>query len=201
MILVIYIGLNGFYQTKKLRKIVKIKHSSSLFTLRSGRISWQEGEGKDEPWNLHHLTLYCTVDTRLWTEEGTKLVIEEKAEDIAKTITRSKGKDDLNKKQLAYINRKNSTLAKIHNPFPRPSIALYKGQSHILLGVSLGLENPATLAVVNAVTGEVINYRNTKQLLSDNYKLLNRQQQQKRALSHKRKIAQILAAPQSIWRF
>ncbi len=184
-----------FLSDQEIKKNSKNQHSSSLFTLRSGRISWQFGEGKGEPWNLHHLTLYCTVDTRLWTAEGTKLVIEEKAEDIAKIMTKTKEKGDLNEKQLAYIKRKNSTLAKIHNPFPRPSIALYKGQSHILLGVSLGLEKPATLAVVNAVTGEVIAYRSIKQLLGDNYKLLNRQRQQKQALSHKRKIAQTLAAP------
>jgi hypothetical protein len=184
-----------FLEDQQIKKNSKNQHSSSLFTLRSGRIAWQEEEGKGDPWNLHHLTLYCTVDTRLWTAEGTKLVIEEKAEDIAKIITQTKDKGDLNEKQLAHIKRKNSTLARIHNPFPRPTKALYKGQSHILVGVSLGLEKPATLAVVNAVTGEVITYRNIKQLLGENYKLLNRQRQQKQALSHKRKIAQTLAAP------
>lgn len=68
----------------------------------------------------------------------------------------------MNDKQLAHIKRKNSTLARINNPFPRPTTALYKGQSHILVGVSLRLENPVTLAVVNGVTGEVITYRNNK---------------------------------------
>jgi IS605 OrfB family transposase len=192
-----------FLSDQEIKKNSKNQHSSSLFTLRSGRISWKFLEGKGvrgsaataAPWNLHRLTLYCTVDTRLWTAEGTKLVIEEKAEDIAKILTQTKEKGDLNEKQLAHIKRKNSTLAKIHNPFPRPSKALYKGQSHILLGVSLGLEKPATLAVVNAVTGEVITYRSIKQLLGDNYKLLNRQRQQKRALSHARQIAQTQAAP------
>lgn len=44
----------------------KNQHSSGLFTLRSGRLAWQAGVGKGDPWNVHHLTLFCTVDTRLW---------------------------------------------------------------------------------------------------------------------------------------
>ncbi len=50
-------------------------------------------------------------------------------------------------KQQAFIKRKNSTLARLKNPFPRPSQPLYQGQSHILVGISLGLEKPATAAL------------------------------------------------------
>ncbi len=173
----------------------KNQHSSALFTLRSSRISWQEEEGKGKPWNIHHLTLYSSVDTRLWTEEGTNLVKEEKAEEIAKTITQTKVKRDLNDKQEAHIKRKNSSLARINNPFPRPTQPLYKGQSHILVGVSLGLEDPATIAILDGTTGKVLTYRNIKQLLGENYKLLNKQRQQKHLLSHQRHIAQRMAAP------
>jgi transposase len=134
----------------------------------------------------------------LWTAEGTNLVIREKTEEIAKAFTNIKAKDDLNEKQLAYIKRKNSTLARINNTFPRPSKPLYQGQSHILIGVSLGLEQPATVAVVNGPTGKVLTYRNIKQLLGDNYRLLNRQQKQKHTLSHQRQVAQRLAAPNQI---
>ena len=108
------------------------------------------------------------MDTRLWTTEGTNQVREEKAEEIAKIITNTKAKGDLNEKQQAHIKRKNSTLDRINNPFPRPTKPLYQGQSHILVGVSLGLEKPATLAVVNATTGQVITYRSIRQLLGDN---------------------------------
>jgi transposase len=184
-----------FLEDQQIKKDSKNQHSSALFTLRSGRISWQEGEGKEEPWNIHHLTLYCCVDTRLWTEEGTKLVKEEKAEEITKTITQTKAKGDLNDQQQAHIKRKNSSLARINNLFPRPSKSLYKGQPHILLGVSLGLEKPATVAVVDVISGKVLTYRSIKQLLGDNYKLLNRQRQQKQALSHARQIAQRQASP------
>jgi hypothetical protein len=192
-----------FLEDQQIKHESKNQHSSSLFTLRSGRIAWLQGEGKGvrgsaataAPWNIHRLSLYCCVDTRLWTDEGTELVRQEKAEEIAKTITKTKEKGDLNEKQLAHIKRKNSTLARINNPFSRPSKPLHKGQSHVLVGVSLGLEKPATVAVVDATTGKVLTYRSIKQLLGDNYKLLNRQQKQKHSLSHKRQIAQQLAAP------
>jgi IS605 OrfB family transposase len=184
-----------FLEDQQIKKNSKNQHSSALFTLRSGRIAWQEGEEKGEPWNVNHLTLYCSVDTRLWTQEGTNLVKEEKAEEIAKTITQTKAKGELNDKQQAHLKRKNSSLARINNPFPRPSQPLYKGQSHILLGVSLGLEYPATIAIVDGTTDKVLTYRNIKQLLGDNYKLLNRQRQQKHLLSHQRHIAQRIAAP------
>lgn len=189
-----------FLEDQQIKKNSKNQYSSSLFTLRSGRIAWQSAEGKGKPWNINHLTLSCTVDTRLWTAEGSQLVAEEKALEITKSITRTKEKETkekikLNDNQLAYIKRKDATLTRISNPFPRPSQPLYKGQSHILVGVSLGLEKPATLAVLNAVTGKIIAYRSIKQLLGENYKLLNRQRYQKQVLSHQRKIAQTLAAP------
>jgi hypothetical protein len=184
-----------FLEDQQVKRNSKNQHSSSLFTLRSGRIALQEGEGKGDSWKVNCLTLYCCVDTRLWTTEGTNQVREEKAEEIAKTITQTKAKGELNDKQQAHIKRKNSSLARINNPFPRPSKPLYKGQSHILVAVSLGLEKPATVAVVDGSTGRVITYRNIKQLLGDNYKLLNQQRQQKHSLSHQRQIAQTLAAP------
>lgn len=45
------------------------------------------------------------------------------------------------------------------------------------------------------ISGKVFTYRSIKQLLGNNYRLLNRQRQQKKALSHKRKVAQSQAAP------
>jgi hypothetical protein len=179
-----------FYEDQEIKRASIDQHSSSLFTLRSGRIAWTEGTGKGDPWNIHHLTLYCTVDTRFWTLEGTEQIRQEKATDIAKILTNMNEKGDLNEKQQAFVQRKHSTLARINNPFPRPSQPLYQGQPHILVGVALGLEKPATAAVVDGTTGEAIAYRSIKQLLGDNYKLLNHQRQQKRASSHKRHKAQ-----------
>lgn len=171
-------------------------HSASLFTLRAGKIAWQEGEGKGEPWNINHLTLYCSLDTRLWTTEGTQQVRKEKEAKITEFLNKNQDKSDLTQTQKANIKRKESTLVKISNPFPRPSqpLPLYQGQGQILVGVSIGLESPATLAVVDAITKRVITYRSIRQLLGENYRLLNRQRRQKQSLSHQRQKAQRLAA-------
>lgn len=183
-----------FLEDQQIKRASKNQHSSSLFTLRSGRIGWQEGEGKGEPWNLHRLTLYCTVDTRLWTAEGTEQVKEEKAAEIAKVLTRTKEKGNLNENQQAFIQRNSSTLTRINNPFPRPSKPLYQGKSHILVGVSLGLEKPATVAVVDAIVTKPLTYRSVKQLLGKNYHLLNRRRQEKQRNSQQRHSAQKQAA-------
>jgi len=117
------------------------------------------------------------------------------ASEIAKTLTAMKEKGDLNEKQQAFIKRKNSTLARINNSFPRPSNPLYQGQANVLVGVSLGLEKPATAAVVDAITGKVLAYRSIRQLLGENYKLLNRQRQEQHQNSSKRHNAQRQGAP------
>lgn len=184
-----------FLEDKHFKDNNKDQYTSSLFTLRSGRIVWAEGEGKGDPWSVHHLTLYCTVDTRLWTSEGTEQVRQEKATDIAKTLIRMKEKGDLDEKQQAFVKRKHTTLARINNSFPRPNKALYQGQSHILVGVSLGLDKPATACVANATTGKVLTYRSVRQLLGDDYKLLNRQRQQQQRNSHQRHKAQKHSKP------
>jgi len=186
-----------FLEDQQTKRDSKSQHSSSLFTLRSGRIAWQEGKGKGEPWNVHHLTLYCTVDTRLWTAEGTEEVREQKATEIAEVLTRMKQKGELNEKQQAFVKREHSTLRKINNPFPRPSHPVYQGQSHIIVGVSFGLERPTTAAVVDASTSQVLTYRSVRQLLGDNYALLNCQRRAQQLNSHQRHQAQKQAAPNS----
>ncbi|MFM7368787.1 MAG: type V CRISPR-associated protein Cas12k, partial [Sphaerospermopsis kisseleviana] len=114
----------------------------------------------------------------MWTTEGTKQVSEEKITKITKTLDSTKQKDELNDKQQAFITRQQSTLNRINNPFPRPSKPIYQGNLSILIGVSFGLEKPVTVAVVDVVKNEVIAYRSVKQLLGENYNLLNRQRQQ-----------------------
>lgn len=184
-----------FLEDQQTKRQSKNQHSSGLFTLRNGRLAWLEGEGEGEPWNLHRLTLYCCVDNRLWTEEGTEQVRQEKADEITKFITKMKDKSDLSETQQAFIQRKQSTLTRINNSFERPSKPLYQGESHILVGVSLGLEKPATAAVVDAIANKVLAYRSIKQLLGDNYELLNRQRRQQQYLSHERHKAQKSFSP------
>ncbi|WP_066425713.1 type V CRISPR-associated protein Cas12k [Anabaena sp. 4-3] len=186
-----------FLEDQELKRNSKNQYSSSLFTLRSGRLAWSPGEEKGEPWKVNQLHLYCTLDTRMWTIEGTQQVVDEKSTKITETLTKAKQKDDLNDKQQAFVTRQQSTLNRINNLFPRPSKSRYQGQPSILVGVSFGLENPVTLAVVDVVKNEVLAYRSVKQLLGKNYNLLNRQRQQQQRLSHKRHKAQKRNAPNS----
>jgi len=181
---------NRFLEDQQIKRDGKDQFSSGLFTLRSGRLAWQENEGKGDPWSVHRLTLSYTVDTRLWSAEGTEQVRQEKAAEIVKTITQTEAKGALNKNQESFIKRKKSTLARINNPFPRPNKSIYMGQPHISVGVSLGLEQPATVAIVDFNTGKALTYRSIRQLLGDDYNLLHRQRYQQRTSAHQRHKAQ-----------
>ena len=112
------------------------------------------------------------------------------AAEIVKTITQTEAKGGLNKNQESFIKRKKSTLARIDNPFPRPKKSIYAGQPHISVGVSLGLEQPATVAIVDVNTGKALTYRSIRQLLGDDYNMLHRQRYKQRTSSHQRHKAQ-----------
>lgn len=187
-----------FYEDQETKRASKNQHSSSLFTLRSARILWQEGTAKGQPWQINYLTLQCTVDTRLWTAEGTEQVKQEKSDEITKILTNMEEKGDLSQTQEAFIKRKRTTLDRLNNSYPRPSKLLYQGQSHLLLGVAFGLEKPATIAIVDGRTGKAITYRSIKQLLGENYKLLNRHRKQKQVQSHQRHKNQKKFAPNQL---
>jgi transposase len=184
-----------FLEDQQTKRDSKNQHSSSLFTLRAGRICWQERQGKGLMWNRHRLMLYCSLDTRLLTAQGTQQVKSEKSAKITKILTKTKDKGELDDKQQAFVKCQQSTLDRINKPFRRPSKPLYQGQSSILIGVSLGLEKPTTVAVVDAKEVRVLTYRSVKQLLGDNYKLLTRQRQQQQSSSHERHKAQKRGAP------
>ncbi|GAB4533709.1 MAG: hypothetical protein Tsb0014_19370 [Pleurocapsa sp.] len=198
-----------FLEDQQIKKEGKNSHSSGLFTLRSAKLAWREDKKKNtgQPWNDNRLVLFCTVDTRFWSAEGTQVAKEEKEVKILKTIDNMKQKEKLTASQQAFIQRKHATLAKLNNPFPRPNRQLYQGKPNIVLGVAMGLEKPATVAIVDGSTGKAIAYRNIRQLLKDKkseqkksedkkkkyrkkYSLLNRQRQQKKTLSHLRHEAQ-----------
>jgi hypothetical protein len=168
----------------------KNQHSSALFALRSARLSWQESDRKGHPWDTHTLTLSCTVDTRLWSAEGTEDVRQEKAADVAQVLTRLNEKGDLSKTQAGYAKRLNSTLERLNNPFHRPSRPRYQGQSHIIAGLSLGWDAPLTLAIWNASTQKVLTYRSLRQLLGQNYSLFLQHRREQPQQSHHRHKAQ-----------
>jgi IS605 OrfB family transposase len=179
-----------FLEDQETKRASKKQHSSGLFTLRSARLAWQEGEGKGNPWDIHRLTLFCTLDTRLWTAEGTEQVRQEKAVEVAKKITQMQSKGDLLENQQNYIKRLNSTLTRINTPFDRPSNPLYRGQTNIIVGLSVGLEKPATVSIWNATTNQVLGEFSIRQLLGENYRLLNKRRLEQQRTAHQRHKAQ-----------
>jgi hypothetical protein len=166
----------------------KRQHTSSLFLLRSAKLIWIPKEDKGEPWNVHQLYLSCTLDTRLLTAEGTELVKQEVAADTKQKLVTMQEKPDRADTQDNYVKRLQSTLDRLDRPFNRPSKPLYRGQSHIIVAVSMGLQSPVTAIAIDMTTQKILAYRSTKQLLGDDYRLVNRQrniQTQQRHLSHK----------------
>lgn len=182
--------LHRFFEDQEIKKKSNHQHSSSLFTLRSARLLWREGKDKGEPWQSHHLYLQCSLETSFWTTEGTQKIAQEKIVEIQNYLEKLEQKKDLNKNQKDEKKYKQSTLVKINTSYPRPNKSLYQGNSAIIVGVSLGLDKPATVAIVDGPNQKVLTYRSIKQLLGENYHLLNRQRQQKQKMSHLRHQAQ-----------
>jgi hypothetical protein len=182
--------LERFYQDQEVKRQNKDTYSSALFTLRSGMLAWQEQQGKGAPWQKHRLTLTCSLDTRFWSAEGTEVIRQQKAIEVKEILAKMEDKADLTKNQEAFITRRQSTLDRLNNPFPRPHQPLYCGQANLILSISMTLDKPATVAIVNTLTGKAITYRSFKQLLGDEYHLFNRQRKQKQHLAHLRKNAQ-----------
>lgn len=152
-----------FWEDWQALKASKDTYPPGLLTLSSAMLIWTEGNGKGNPWNVNHLALHCSYDTRLMTAEGTALVQQEKS---------SKALQNLEREQPDPRNQ--SKLDRLKNIPDRPSQKPYQGNPEILVGLSIGLANPVTAAVVNIGTGEVLTYRTPRTLLGDHYRLLNR---------------------------
>ncbi|MEP0752306.1 type V CRISPR-associated protein Cas12k [Trichocoleus sp. Lan] len=178
---------------------------AGLLTLRSARLVWQEGEGKGEPWQVHRLLLHCSVETRLWTAEGTEEVRAEKIAKTQKIIDSMKAKGSQSNKLTAHET--SLKLLKTFDGFSRPSQAGYKGNPSIVIGVSFGRTKPATVAIVNIETGKVLAYRDVKQLLSKpikegktkkkktQYEQLKRRREQQRLNNYEHHNAQKKGTP------
>lgn len=151
----------------------KETYPAGLLTLSSAILGWREGDGKGNPWNVNHLVLYCTFDTRLMTAEGTLQIQQEKVTKALKKLTHANSDP-----------RNQSTLDRLQHLPQRPSKNPYQGKPEILVGVSIGLVYPVTVAVVDGSTGDALTYRTPSTLLDDRYHLLtrHRQQQQQNAL-------------------
>ena len=166
----------------------KATYPAGLLTLSSAKLMWIEGRGKGEPWNVNHLALHCTYDTRLMTAEGTLHVQQEKLAKATRNRTLKIPDHELTEHQKKFQQRNASSLSRLTNLPHRPSQKPYQGNPEILLGLSIGLASPVTAAVVNGSTGDVLTYRTPRTLLGDRYHLLNRyryHQQQNTLQRHK----------------
>ena len=187
-----------FLQDQEVKKASRNQHSAALFTLRSARLAWEEDQSEGEPWTANRLVLFCTIETDCWTAAGTEKVSQEKATECAKVLAATKVKNDLTANQEAFVRRREKTLAMLSNPFPRPNRPLYKGNPSMLAGVSYGLDRPATLAIVDVTRGTAVTYRSIRQLLGDNYKLLNRYRLRQQRNAHQRHNTQRRGAPNQV---
>ena len=191
-----------FLQDQQTKKASRGEHSTALFLLRSARLIWREDEALSEkrlkinkkkalksgepqseqlkcPWNVYHLELQCTIGTHFLTAEGTQQIREQEEPKIKKSIEKRKKEANLTENQLIRLKSSHISLSRLSNTFPRPNKPLYQGRYHILVGVSFGLRNPATVAVVDATTGDALAYRSTRQLLTDDKKLRRPNQPEK----------------------
>ena len=77
-----------FLEDQEIKKEEKDSHSSGLFTLRSAKLAWKPDKKKNtgKLWNDNRLILFCTVDTRFWSSEGTQVARTEKEAKLLKTI-------------------------------------------------------------------------------------------------------------------
>ena len=147
-----------FVDDYQLFRTCEPKIPAGLITLRSVCLLWQKNkQDSDKPWLNHSLYLYCSVNTELWTREGT-----EKIREIKISETESKNKKSSTKGSITSLN-----LLKSFDKFSsRPRKYSRKRDSSILLGISIGLKHPATVTVVDVLTKEIKATYDTKQLLS-----------------------------------
>jgi transposase len=107
-----------------------------------------------------------------------------------KIIDRLKDKDHLSETQEQYLNRLNSTLARIENSFDRPRQPLYQSLPNIVVGVCLGLEVPVTISVFDISTHQTLAHYSVRDLLGKNYSLFLRRRREQQRTSHLRHKAQ-----------
>ena len=176
-----YPWFQRFFTDYQCYKHYKRKIPSGLILLRSAHLLWQSSNVQGEPWKTHHLSLHCAIDNDLWTISGMEKVKAQKILKTEQTITNFHTKAlekelTYNQQQRLKANQTSLNLLKtfdIGELFPS-KCSLYQGTPGLILGVSIGLENPATIAIINISTQEILTYRTTKQLLSRTRKVRNK---------------------------
>ncbi len=179
-----------FYEDQLIFKQNKADHSQALFMLRSATLLWKERNSKGEPWQANYLYLHCCIDTLLWSQEGTALIRQQKAEKTQQMLLKMKEKPELTPSQQQYLNRQKSLLRGLEGEYPRPVHRLYEGHGHLIVGVSLDIEQLASVALIDIQRGEILRSRSLKQLLGEDYELVHRFRYEKRHNAHHNKVSQ-----------
>jgi hypothetical protein len=100
-------------------------YTSSLALFRSAKLIWVPGDKRGNPWDIYNLHLFCTLDTRRLTAEGTELVRQEVAAENTKQLINMRKKSNRTKTQDGYVKRLQATLDKLDGSFDRPSKPLF----------------------------------------------------------------------------
>lgn len=166
-----------FYKDWQAYRTDSDTYPEGLMTLRSATLAWREECKNDSPWNANRLSLHCTYDTRLMSAEGTADIQQQKLIRATQILSGKPPDDQLTPQQESFYKRMTSRVSRLQYAPARPSENRYHGNPDILLGLSLGLSEPVTVAVVNGPSGKTLTYRNTRTLLKENYRLLRRKRQ------------------------
>lgn len=132
------------------------------------------------PWNRLRLELHCTVDTQRLTIQGTEKFRQEELASRSKELERRSTRSNFEQNPEKSMYREQVKQTTLHNSkhFRRSQKPLYQGDPDKVLGVSFNLAAPATVAVVQGSTNETLMFCSSRQLLGENYRLLNRQRQE-----------------------
>ncbi len=175
-----------FYEDFELYKQNKRQIPAGLITLRSVSLIWKKRESEDseKAWLTNNLYLHCSVETELWTQEGTEQIRQQKIAKTKQKIDRWLEQESLTKNQHQKLlaNQTSLSLLNTFRDFNRPSKHRCRQNPSLAMAVCIGLKEPVTVAVVNLVNGEIIACRDTKQLLN---KLIQQKPKQgKKAKKH-----------------
>lgn len=175
-----------FYEDFELYRKHKKQIPSGLITLRSAKLIWKQGESEnsEKPWLTNKLYLHCSIETELWTQEGTERIRQQKIVKTKQKIDKWLEAESLstNQQQKLLANQTSLSLLNTFRDFNRPSKRRPQQNTSLAMGVCIGLKELVTVAVVNLVNGDVIACRDTKQLLDKPIK--QKPKQGKKAKKH-----------------
>ena len=158
-----------FYEDYQLYRKNKKQIPAGLITLRSASFVWKQEDSKDseKPWLTNNLYLHCSVETELWTQEGTEKIRQQKIVKTKQKIDKWLEAEALsrNQQQKLLANQTSLSLLNTFRDFNRPSKHKHQQNTSLAMGVCIGLKEAVTVAVVNLINGETIACRDTKQLL------------------------------------